>query len=169
MKDELEYAPSVRVPAGLRRIVDADDLRQAAMLRFYRRAAKFRWRSDGECRTYLRRSFVSALIDALRHENRARRSGVRVAVALEEIAAELSTPSRKMMRDERRAILSQNLFKALDALPADQRTAVTLHHLRGQTLIEAAEAMGKTSDAVAGLLRRALPTLKSLLAGCEDA
>jgi RNA polymerase sigma-70 factor, ECF subfamily len=160
MKDDLEYAPSVRIPASLRRIVDADDLRQSMMLRFYLSGSKFRWRSDAERRAYLHRLLVSVLIDELRRERRGCRSGRRVAVVLGEVPADWTSPSRKAIRNERQA----RLVEAIAAIPADQRMAVTLVYLQGRTLTEAAQIMGKTVWAVAGLLRRALVTLRKQLA-----
>lgn len=163
MADDLDFAPSVQVPASLRRIVDADDLRQSAMLRFYATGADFQWRSDVERRAYLQRLLVSALIDALRREGRACRSGDRASVVLADVPSDWTSPSRVAVRNERHA----RLMAAIAALPDDQRVAVTLYHLEGRTLVETAEVMGKTPVAVAGLLRRALATLRRQLAEYE--
>ena len=160
MADDFGHEPAVRVPIRLRPVVDADDLKQSAMLRFYRRGGEFQRRSESELQAYLRRSFASALGDALRRDGRARRSGNRVALALEEIAADTSTPSRKAIRNERQASLAE----VLAALPDDQRRAVALHHFQGRTLAETAAAMGRTAPSVAGLIRRAFATLRRDLA-----
>lgn len=159
MRDGCGYLRSVRVPARLRGVVDADDLRQTVMLRFYARGAEFRWRSDAERRSYLHQILASVLIDALRREARTRRSGGRAVLAVEEVPADWTSPSRKAIRNERQA----RLIEAIAALPKDQRTAVTLYYLEGRTLTETAEIMGKTVFAVAGLIRRALFTLRRQL------
>jgi RNA polymerase sigma-70 factor (ECF subfamily) len=164
MVDEFGGMPYVRIPIRLRRVVDADDLRQAGMLRFFRKGAKFLGRSDAERRAYLHRSLVSALVDVLRAEGRACRGGIRAAVVLEAVPADWTSPSRKAIRNERQA----RLIEAIAALPDDQRTAVTLYHLRGRTLAETAEAMGRTIPSAAGLIRRALATLRHRLADVAE-
>ena len=77
------------------------------------------------------------------------------------LEADVSSPSAGAARHERAVILAA----ALDALPADQREAVSRHYLDGETPAEIAAAMDKTGPAVAGLLRRGL---KGLRAGLVD-
>jgi RNA polymerase sigma-70 factor, ECF subfamily len=55
------------------------------------------------------------------------------------------------------------LASALAELPADQRKAVELHHLKGWPLAEVAERMGQTKPAVMGLVFRGLKKLRELL------
>jgi RNA polymerase sigma-70 factor (ECF subfamily) len=52
------------------------------------------------------------------------------------------------------------LAEGLAALPDEQRQAVQLRHLHGRPVDEIARLMGKTSAAVAGLLRRGLEALR---------
>ena len=52
---------------------------------------------------------------------------------------------------------------ALAKLPPDQRDAVLRKHLRGQSLADIAADTGRTTAAVAGLLRRGLARLRELL------
>lgn len=159
-----EGAPSglaVRVPARFRSVVDADDLRQEARLRLVRSGADFEGRSAAERECYERRSLASALGDSLRFLNRDRRRADRAATPIEDMAADWTSPSRRASRNEQLARLAE----ALAALPDDQRTAVTMHHLQGHSLTETAEAMGRSFASVAGLLRRALKDLRTRLAG----
>ena len=58
--------------------------------------------------------------------------------------------------------LSQ-LAEALLRLPEDQRQAVELHHLQGLSLVEAGRCLGRSREAVAGLVFRGLKTLRVLL------
>jgi RNA polymerase sigma-70 factor (ECF subfamily) len=48
-------------------------------------------------------------------------------------------------------------------LPEDQRTALELHQLQGLPVLEVGQQMGRTAASVAGLLRRGLAELRSLL------
>jgi RNA polymerase sigma-70 factor (ECF subfamily) len=75
------------------------------------------------------------------------------------LAADQSSPSQRVMREE----LHIRLADALGKLPEDQRLAVELHHLKGRTVAEAAEQMGRTKTAVVGLLFRGLKKLRQLL------
>jgi RNA polymerase sigma factor (sigma-70 family) len=75
------------------------------------------------------------------------------------LAASHSSPSQ---RDERNEDLLR-LAAALEGLPAPQRTAVELHHLRGWTLPAIAEHLGRSRTAAAGLLQRGLMALRSTL------
>jgi len=76
------------------------------------------------------------------------------------LAAEQSSPSERAVRHE--DLL--RLAAALAALPDDQRRAVELHHLQGLPLAETAAALGKTTQAVVGLLFRGLRRLRELMA-----
>lgn len=77
------------------------------------------------------------------------------------LAADQSSPSERAVRHEQALALAQ----ALADLPEDQRTAVELHHLRGWTLAEVAERLGRGKGAVAQLLFRALKNLRTALRG----
>ena len=59
--------------------------------------------------------------------------------------------------------LHLRLATALGQLPEDQRLAIELHHLKGCTVAEAAEQMGRTKNAVVGLLFRGMKRLRQLL------
>jgi RNA polymerase sigma-70 factor (ECF subfamily) len=73
------------------------------------------------------------------------------------------TPEHYTMHQEQLRRLAQ----ALEKLPPDQRRAVELHHLRGQSLTEVAEQMERSKDAVIGLLFRGMKKLRHLLADAE--
>jgi RNA polymerase sigma-70 factor (ECF subfamily) len=70
-----------------------------------------------------------------------------------------STPSQRAVQSEE---LLQ-LAAALAALPDDQRRAVELHHLQGEPLSSIAATLGRSNEAVASLLYRALTKLKTEL------
>ena len=72
-----------------------------------------------------------------------------------ELAADQSSPSEHLMRLEQAA----RLREALGQLSAGQREALDLTKLQGLTPDEAAQRMGLTKDAIAGLIRRGLEKL----------
>jgi len=75
------------------------------------------------------------------------------------LAQDQSSPSTCAARQEQ---LLQ-LASALDQLPADQQTAVILHHLQGVSLTDVAIRMERSKPAVAGLLHRGMLRLRDLL------
>jgi RNA polymerase sigma-70 factor (ECF subfamily) len=84
------------------------------------------------------------------------RSSVRLGAFL---AAEQSSPSERAERNEDLLRLAE----ALARLPEAQRQAVELHYLRGWSLAEVAEHLGRGKPAVAGLLHRGLDKLRGWL------
>ena len=68
------------------------------------------------------------------------------------MAAEEASPSEQAVRKER---LDQ-LAAALARLPDEQRRAIELHHLKGDSLAEVTKQMDRSSASVAGLIRRGL-------------
>lgn len=148
----------------------SSDLVQQTLLEAYEQRDQFRGQTDGEFAAWLRRILVHNLADAFRAQARAKRRadlersleqaiGQSSARLIELIAASEPSPSRKAVRDE--DVL--RLAVALEALPGAQRETVERHHLQGESLKETAEAMGRSPEAVAGLLHRALMRLKEHL------
>lgn len=77
----------------------------------------------------------------------------------QDIAASISSLDHRAAKEEQLVLLS----KATEALPDDQRHAVTLHHLKGQWAAEIANSMQRTEVGIAGLLRRGLKRLQELV------
>jgi len=75
------------------------------------------------------------------------------------LAAEQSSPSRKLMRNED----SIRLAKALACLTSEQREAIELHHLKGLSLEKIGRRMHRKKGAVAGLIFRGKQRLQELL------
>jgi RNA polymerase sigma-70 factor (ECF subfamily) len=72
------------------------------------------------------------------------------------LAADLTSPSGRAERNER-------LVRPADALarlPEDRRRAVELRHLQGLSPAEIASQMGRSVDAVAGLIHSGLRALR---------
>src|SRR5690606_7703287 len=71
---------------------------------------------------------------------------------------EESTPSRQAIRNEEQTLLSQ----LIQLLPEDQGAVVRMRHLEGKTLAEISEVFGRSTLAVASLLKRGLENLRKL-------
>jgi RNA polymerase sigma-70 factor (ECF subfamily) len=80
------------------------------------------------------------------------------------LAAEQSSPSERAKRHED----ARRLAEALEQLPEGQREALVLQHWQGWTLAQIGAHLGRSPEAVAGLLKRGLKQLRRLLAGEED-
>jgi RNA polymerase sigma-70 factor (ECF subfamily) len=78
------------------------------------------------------------------------------------LACELQ-PSGMMEQEEQ--ILQ--LVAALTKLPEAQRDALILHYWSGSTLAEIAEHLGRSRDAVAGLIKRGLRELRSSMGAIQ--
>ena len=59
------------------------------------------------------------------------------------------------------------LQKALDRLSVDQRDVIVMRFISGMPISEVAQVLQKSEDAVKGLQRRALTTLRDVLADWE--
>ncbi len=150
--------------------VDPSDVVQQTLLEAHQKRHQFRGSSDAELAGWLRQILSCNLADAVRDLGRAKRD-----VALERslqaavdqsssrleawLGAEQSSPSQRAVKNEE--LLS--VAGALGKLPDDQREAVTLHYLRGQSLAELAAQLGRSESAVAGLLHRGLKKLRELM------
>jgi RNA polymerase sigma-70 factor (ECF subfamily) len=76
------------------------------------------------------------------------------------LACEAPTPGSAAIHNEQLARLAEALLE----LPEDQRVAVELHHLRVLSLADVGQRLGRSREAVAGLIFRGLKKLRSLLA-----
>ena len=131
------------------------------------------WQKAPDCATpaaWLRRALGQNLADAWRRATADKRDARRARSLEAELeassarlagvlAADQSSPSARAARDERAVVV----VEALGKLPPAQRAAVVAHHWHGRSLAEVAAEQGKTPAAVAGLLKRGLKTLRTLL------
>ena len=147
--------------------VDASDIVQQTLLRAVRGASEFRGGTDADVAAWLRRILTNTLANALRDAGRQRRDVRReqpLNAAVEESSARLeswlvadqSSPSQRAICAEQ----AVELADALARLPEAQREALTLHHLQEWTLDQVAEHLGRSTAAVAGLIKRGLQSLR---------
>ncbi len=150
--------------------LDASDVVQQTLLSAQENRDQFRGQTEAEFFAWLRRILANHLAGAVRRygaglrdvgrERSLEASLEQSAAKLDEwLAADQSSPSQRAMRHEAHL----HLAEALARLSLDQRQAVELHHLRGCSVAEVAEQMGRTKMAVVGLLFRGLKKLRSLL------
>jgi RNA polymerase sigma-70 factor (ECF subfamily) len=155
----------------LRLKLDMEDVVQETLLQAHAKREQFRGQTDPEMAAWLRQILANVLRMQSRKLGRQQRNPGRehsLEAALEEssarlaawLAADQSSPSERAMRGEDLKRLADGLVQ----LPAEQRRAVELRHLSGQTVEEISRLMDRTEDSVAGLLRRGLKRLRELMA-----
>ena len=153
--------------------VSGSDIVQDVLLQAHEALPQFRGTTRGELLAWLRKILENQLYDVARHFGRKKRDAgleqsIHGAVSgsvdrIEKLAGNLTSPSQYPERHER----ERRLAEALETLPAEQRTAVELHHLVGYSVNEVAEKMNRTRASVAGLLRRGLGELRESLTDLE--
>jgi len=168
-REYLGLLARLQLAPGLRGKLDPSDIVQQTLLQAHQNQEQFRGTTDGERVAWLRRILANNLGEAVRRYGRKQRDiklERSLEAALEESSARLegwladtSSPGQQVLRQE--SLL--RLARALAELPEDQRMAVELHHLRGLSLKDTGAEMGRTKEAIAGLLFRAIKKLKERL------
>jgi RNA polymerase sigma-70 factor (ECF subfamily) len=154
----------------LRGKLDASDVVQQTLLQAHQARAQFRGHSDGELAAWLRQILARNLAMAVRDFARDKRDVARerpLEQALADsssrleawLAAEQSSPSQRAERNEE--VL--RLAEALEQLPEAQREALVLQHWQGWSLAQIGRHLGRSPEAVAGLIKRGLKQLRVLL------
>ncbi|HXG10700.1 MAG TPA: sigma-70 family RNA polymerase sigma factor [Gemmataceae bacterium] len=155
--------------------LDASGIIQQTLWEAYRGWKDFRGRGEVELAAWLRRILVRNLIDEVRKLAAGKRDLARersLEAAVEQSSTQLadwlardqSSPSQQAVRHEQML----ELAAALAQLPEDQRTAVELHHLKGYSLAEVGRHMGRSKEAVAGLLFRGMKRLRELFPSGDE-
>jgi len=147
----------------LRGKLDPSDVVQQTLLAAHRKLDQFRGRSEAELRGWLRRILRNELLGAYRGFRAASRDLTREnrldSGPPDWTALDQSSPSQQAMHQED----LRRLTDALKTLPDDQQRAIELHHLKGLTVAQVADCLGRSKAAVVGLLFRGLRKLRQLL------
>jgi RNA polymerase sigma-70 factor, ECF subfamily len=151
--------------------LDLSGVVQQTLLEAHLGFAAFRGTNEGDLLAWLRRILANNLIDQIRRITRGRPSArleqsvSATSLKLQSLlAADHTPPEERAIRNEEHLRLTQALAK----LPADQRTAVLRHHLQSASLASVAEEMGRSREAVAGLIHRGMTSLRNLLQERRD-
>jgi RNA polymerase sigma-70 factor (ECF subfamily) len=175
-RDYLRLLARLQLDPRLQSKLDASDIVQETLLKAHARIDQFRGTTEAELAGWLRQILANTLAEALRRYGTEARDLARersLEAALEESSARLehwladdrSAPGQAAHRQEQ--LLS--LAGALARLPADQRTVLELHHLKGRPVAEVARELGRTPAAVGSLLYRGLQKMREFLTNPAEA
>jgi RNA polymerase sigma-70 factor (ECF subfamily) len=154
----------------LRGKLDPSDVVQQTLLQAYQALDQFRGHSEAERAAWLRQILARNLAQAVRAFGRAKRELAReqsLQAAVEASSARLeawliadqSSPSQRAEQAEQ----ALRLAAALEQLPEAQREALVLQHWQGLSLAEIGVHLGRSPEAVAGLIKRGLKQLRHLM------
>ncbi len=153
----------------IRRREDASDVVQRTMMEAAEAIPNFRGQTEPEFSAWIHQILRRNVANVVR-DHRAAKRDVRqerypddaessAVITWFQPAAHQTTASLRVIRAE----AALNLAAALQSLPEDQRSAVRMRHLEGCSLASIAETLGKTPAAVAGLLRRGVQALRTVV------
>lgn len=148
-----------RLGADLRASNEIDDIIQETMLRAWRDIDQFRYRTSGSFLSWVASIADHVVIDAARYGDReCRRAVAVVPLSQAPETADTRTPSRLLSQKEAAAAL----IARLSALPEDYRQAILLAKIEGLSTAELADRMGRSREAAALLLHRAIKRFRAL-------
>ncbi|MFO0889026.1 MAG: sigma-70 family RNA polymerase sigma factor [Isosphaeraceae bacterium] len=169
-RDYLRLLARLELHPQLRARIDPSDLVQQTLLHAVQALDQFRGGGQPALLAWLRQILARNLAMAVRDHYRGKRDVGRER----SLQAALDRSSARMeawLADDRPgpgAVAERNeqllrMARAVAALPAPQRDAVTLHFLQGLSVAEVGIQIGKTQGAAAGLIRRGMQRLRALL------
>lgn len=143
----------------LRRFADEDDILQETLLRAFSALSEFDYRGPGSFLGWSARIAGNVLADLDRAHRRARRNDAADAPLEDVSPADSRTPSRVLA--QKQAVHA--VLRRLDDLPPDYRSVILMAKFESLTTAEMAERLGRSREAVAVLLHRALARYGELL------
>ncbi len=153
--------------ARLKSKVDAADVVQQTLLQAYQAREQFRGSTEAERAAWLRTILGNVLCGLAREFSRQRRdvSREQSIQAVEQSSLQLanlltansSSPSAALHRQDQ----ANTLAKAMLKLTSEQRQAIILKYWHSATLAEIGQELGKSTEAVAGLVFRGMQKLRS--------
>ncbi|SPE24841.1 putative ECF RNA polymerase sigma-E factor [Candidatus Sulfopaludibacter sp. SbA3] len=146
---------------------DVEDVVQEIFLRAFRDLGRFEYQSPGSFLRWLSAIADHVIVDRVRYQNRERRAGEDVPFRSPSNPAgpeprDTKTPSRLFAQQE----AVERLLDRLGALPEDYRQAILMAKIEGLSTLEMAQRLGKSREAVALLVYRAVKRFRAI---CEAA
>ena len=158
----------------LRRRIDPADIVQVTFLEASRDLHQFRGGSSADFAAWLRGLLKNNVASAVAHHVMTQKRSTRREVStepaggassgggwIEQLPGGRTSPSGVAVRRE--AVVA--LMEALHKLPETQAEAIRLRYMEGLSLAEIVDRIGKPDTAVAGLLKRGLQKLRTILVG----
>ena len=147
----------------MRRLADAEDVLQETFLEAFRDIKRFRYEKPGGFLSWLSKIADHVIADAARFHGRQKRRAeiVRfrsVGTPDGPEPVDSATPSRLLAEKES----LQALIQKLDSLPEDYRRAILLAKVEGLSNAEMAEQLGRSREAAALLLHRAIKRFRAI-------
>lgn len=158
-----------RIPAHLRGTLEPEDLLQEIRAAAWNRRDTFRSVHPSSFDRWIRAITDRKLLDLRKWAHRARRGGhgahraINFGSADSVVAPQLATGTKTPSRVAATREALGELHSALARLPDDLRRAFLLCEIEGQSLEQAAIAMGRTPAAVRSMLYRGRAKLRALL------
>lgn len=147
-EERLRRHVSRRIGKNLGRLIDVEDVLQETRLKACSAIAGFTWMGEKAFYFWLSRIAEHVILRATRKQ--------RPVLEIEPVEGRDETPSRHLVRQERRG----KLETALARLSEDHRRVIELTRLHGLTIARVSEEMGRSPNAVKKLLGRALEQLR---------
>ncbi|HMK20468.1 MAG TPA: RNA polymerase sigma factor [Chitinophagaceae bacterium] len=140
---------------------EAEDLTQDVFIKVFEKISTFK--GDSKFSTWLYRIATTTALDHLRSKKRKKRFGFLQSLGggndEKESIPDFHHPGVSLDNKERAAVL----FKAIESLPENQKTAYTLHKLEGLSYRDVSEVLNTTVSAVESLMSRANQNLRKEL------
>jgi len=140
---------------------EAEDLAQDVFIKVFEKISTFK--GDSKFSTWLYRIATTTALDHLRSKKRKKRFGFLQSLGggndEKESIPDFNHPGVSLDNKERAAVL----FKAIESLPENQKTAYTLHKLEGLSYRDVSEVLNTTVSAVESLMSRANQNLRKQL------
>jgi RNA polymerase sigma-70 factor (ECF subfamily) len=166
----LHFFVRTKVDPRLQAKIDPSGIVQQTFLEAHQALSGFQGQTEEQKMAWLRRILANNLADEIRKLQTGKRELGRersLEGALEQSASRLevwlqadqSSPSQKAEHHENELKLAD----ALARLPEGQREALMLQHWQGWTVAEIGNHMGRSPEAVAGLIKRGLKQLRQML------
>jgi RNA polymerase sigma-70 factor (ECF subfamily) len=153
-----------RLSQSMRRTAEVDDVLQEVFLRALNGVGQFTYQGPGSFMRWLSRIADHVITDIARSETRQKRHADEIVHFRSESnpggpePADTKTPSRVLWEKEK--LLA--LLEKLNMLPQEYRQVILLAKIEGLSTQEVAQQLGKSRDATALLLHRAIKRFRNL-------